>query len=405
MQYRELGRTGIKVSEIGFGAWGIGGDWGGADDTAAKAALERAFDLGVTFYDTAYVYGDGHSERLIGDTFADRRDRVVIASKVPPQTYRWPVTGNDAILETFSGAWIVECTEKSLRRLKTDYLDLQQLHAWAPEYVEIDEWYGALMKLKDQGKIRAFGVSVNDWDPYGGVGLVESRRADSIQVIYNIFEQRPEEALLPAARQHNVGIIVRVPFEEGLLTGTMRPGHEFAPGDWRREWLTEERLEEAAERVDALKPYLSDDAPDLATLALKFALSDPAVSTVIPGMRRPEHVEANVRASDGRPLPASTREALKGHAFVHGWAYPWSENELVAIQTFPNTALAEIARQRLEADGIAAQIGYESLGVGIPLGELGVQLQVLATDAERATAILSQENTVEATAEDEGEPV
>jgi aryl-alcohol dehydrogenase-like predicted oxidoreductase len=325
MQYRKLGRTGIQVSEIGFGGWGIGGGWGRQDNEEALRALKQALDLGVTFFDTAMGYGDGHSERLIGQAVADVRDRVVIATKISPKTKRWPVLPHEVVSETFPADWIVECTEHSLRNLDTDYIDVQQLHAWTPPYTQQLEWHEALTRLKEQGKVRAFGVSANDWDPYGPVGLIESGLIDSVQVIYNIFEQRPAEQLLPAALAHDVGIIVRVPFEEGLLTGKVGPGYVFDEGDWRAEWLTPERLAEAARRVEALKPFLADDRPTLAALALKFCLSHPAVSTVIPGMRRIAHVEANCAASDGKLLSAEEVAALGAHAFAHGWSYPWSQ--------------------------------------------------------------------------------
>lgn len=325
MHYRRLGRTGMQVSEIGFGGWGIGGGWGRLDDREALAALRRALDLGVTFFDTALGYGDGHSEELIGRAVADVRDRVVIATKIPPKTYRWPVLPHEPVAETFPADWIVQCTERSLRNLRTDYIDVQQLHAWTPPYVEQLEWYEAFVRLKEQGKIRAFGVSANDWDPYGPVGAVEAGLLDTVQVIYNIFEQRPAERLFPAALAHDVGIIVRVPFEEGLLTGQIGPSHRFEPGDWRATWLTSGRLAEAARRVEALRAFLAPDRPTLSALALKFCLSHPAVSTVIPGMRRVAHVEANVAVSDGQLLADAELEALKAHAFPHGWKYPWSQ--------------------------------------------------------------------------------
>ncbi|MDX9975604.1 MAG: aldo/keto reductase [FCB group bacterium] len=406
MNYRKLGRTGIEVSEIGFGAWGIGGEWGARDDAAALLALRRAFDLGITFYDTAHVYGEGRSETLIGEAFDGMRDKIVIASKVPPKNYNWPVRDGDSILETFPADWIVECTEESLRRLRTDYLDVQQLHAWAPEYTQLDEWYDALIKLKDEGKIRAFGVSVNDWDPYGGIGLVDSGRTDTVQVIYNIFEQRPAESLLPAAIEGNVGIIVRVPFEEGLLTGHLGPDYEFDEGDWRAEWLTRDRLEEAAKRVDALKPFVGESGPasasNLAELALRFCLSHPAVSTVIPGMRRPAHVEENVRASEAGPLQEHVLNELKSHEFVHGWAYPWSsEPDPVSIGSFMGDAIAHLVRARLEAAGIEVFVVNENASSYTPIPTEGVMLQVRAADAERALEILAQVPLEDDTPEEE----
>jgi aryl-alcohol dehydrogenase-like predicted oxidoreductase len=324
MKYRRLGKTHISISEIGFGAWGVGG-WGATDDAEAQRALRRAYDLGINFYDTAYAYGDGHSEELIGKTFKTDRDKIVIASKVPPKTFYWPVKPGQPISETFPADWIIQCTERSLKKLDTDYLDVQQLHAWTDAYLQQTEWLEALQKLKRQGKIRAIGVSVNDWDAYGGVGLGKSGLVDSIQVIYNIFEQRPAERLFPAVLESHTGIIVRVPFEEGLLTGALKPGYKFAEGDWRASWLTPERLEEAEPRIESLKQFLAPDHPTLAALALKFCLSHPATTTVIPGMRRVANVEANASTSDGKLLDKKTLEQLKSHAFTHGWIYPWSE--------------------------------------------------------------------------------
>ena len=325
MKYRTLGRTGFTVSEIGCGGWGIGGGWGPRDDAEALRALRRAIELGVTFFDTALGYGDGHSEQLIGQAVKAMRERVIIATKIPPQTGRWPVLSHGPVSETFPADWIVECSHESLKNLGTDYLDVQQLHAWADAYNRQLEWYGALARLKEQGKVRAFGISANDWDPYGPVNLVRSGLTDTVQVIYNIFEQRPAEELLPTALEHNVGIIVRVPLEEGLLTGTLGPDHVFPEDDWRGKWLTPERLKEAAERVEKLKAFLTDDRPALAALALKFCLSHPAVSTVIVGMRRVSHVESNCAVSDGKLLTQDELWELAKHAFVHGWKYPWSQ--------------------------------------------------------------------------------
>jgi aryl-alcohol dehydrogenase-like predicted oxidoreductase len=305
-----------------FGAWllGVGAT---RDDDEAVRALVRAFELGITFFDTALGYGNGHSENLIGSTFKRQRDRVVIASKIPPKTFRWPVRPGEPLSTTFPAPWIIAQAEKSLQNLGSDYVDVMQLHAWTDDYVGLDEWLEAFRRLKEQGKVRAFGVSMNDWEPYDGVRLAASGLVDSIQVIYNIFEQRPAERLFPAALQSQTGIIVRVPFEEGLLTGKFTPGYRFPPGDWRADWLTPERLQIAAPRLEALKAFLTSDRPNLALLALKFCLSHPAVTTVIPGMRRTSNVEANILASDGKLLEKDTLLALQAHAFVHQWSYPW----------------------------------------------------------------------------------
>lgn len=325
MHFRTIRKTGQQLSEIGFGAWGIGGGWGKQDDAEAIRSLHRAFDLGVTTFDTAMVYGDGHSEELIGQALADRRGKVQILTKIAPKSMNWPALPRDRVEDNFPKQWVIDCTEASLKRLKTDYLDLQQFHNWTPGYLDTGDWQEAIDLLKKQGKIRAFGVSANDWDPYNTVSLVRSGKVDAIQVIYNLFEQRPEEELFPAAQEMGVGIIVRVPFEEGLLTGNMGPDFQFDEGDWRAEWATVERRREAQARVEKLKPFLAPDRPTLAALALKFCLSHPAVTTVIPGMRRVKHVEANVAVSDGKLLPPETFEALRQHRFIHGWAYPWAQ--------------------------------------------------------------------------------
>ena len=323
MNYRKLGKTGLAVSEIGFGSWGMGGGWGIQNDSEAVGALRRAIDLGVNFFDTALLYGSGHSEQLIGQVVGDIRDRVIIATKIPPKNHSQLLMDDVPIAEAFPTDWIVECTEKSLRHLDTDYVDVQQLHRWMPHWIKQMEWYESLDRLKRQGKIRAFGVSANPWDAFGPLELIESELTDTVQIHYNIFVQRPAEKLLPAAKEHGVGIIVRVPFEEGLLTGRITPGYRFSQGDWRKDWLTPERLGEIARRLEALKPFLAEDRPSLPALALKFCLSHPAVSTVIPGMRTVAHVEANCRVSDGKLLSSSDLEKLKEHHFLHGWRFPW----------------------------------------------------------------------------------
>lgn len=325
MQYREIGKTGIEISEIGFGAWGIGGGWGPTEDEESRRALRHAFERGVNFYDTALGYGNGHSEELIGSTFRNEREKIVIASKIPPKNGRWPVKDSDPISETFPASWVIECTETSLKNLGSDYIDVMQLHAWTKAYMQQTEWLEAFQKLKQQGKIRAFGVSVNDWDPYSGVELARSGLVDSIQVIYNIFEQRPDEQLLPAAQEGKTGIFARVPFEEGLLTGAFHPDYKFPEGDWRGSWLTPERLAIAWPKVQALKAYLAPDRPTLAALALKFILSNPVVTSVIPGMRKVANLDANVAASDGELLPENVHQELQKHKWWHGWYYPWDK--------------------------------------------------------------------------------
>lgn len=326
MRYRTLGKSGIKVSEIGFGAWQIGGGFGKVDDNEAIACIHRALELGVNFIDTAAVYGDGHSEKLIGRAVAGRREKVAIASKIPPKGGRQAVD-TDSINDIFPVDWIIKTTEKTLANLKTSCLDLQQLHSWTPAFLKETSWVEAFQKLKKQGKIKSFGVSANDWDPYGATELTRSGLIDSVQVIYNIFEQRPAEGLLDAAIKANVGIIARVPFEEGLLTGNFGPEVKMDPLDWRAQWMTPARRRDAAGRVEALKKFLKPDRPTLAALSLKFCLSHPAVSTVIPGMRRKAHVDSNCAASDGKLLSKDELKQLEQHKWVHGWLYPWAEKK------------------------------------------------------------------------------
>ncbi len=328
MNYRSLGRTGWQVSEIGFGTWGMGGGWGALDDAEAKRALHRFLDLGGNFIDTAYGYGDGHSEVLIGEVLQERGKRgtteIYVASKVPPKTMQWPLRPEIPASESYPVDWVIACTERTLKNLGVETLDLQQLHAWTDGYNEQLEWFEALTKLKEQGKIRALGVSINDYVPESGVRLAKSGRVDAIQVIYNLFEQTPEQELFSAAMENGVGILPRCPFEEGALTGAITPETQFDPSDWRKDYFKPERLKELGAHVEPLKTFLDEKTPTLALLALRFCLHHPAVSSVLPGMRKIKNLEANLSASDVRLSP-ETIEALRAHNWEHGWVYPWSE--------------------------------------------------------------------------------
>lgn len=316
MEHRRLGRTGIQVSEIGFGAWGIGkGWWGETDDTLSVNALIRALELGVTFIDTAHAYGDGHSERLIAKAFQEAKHRVSVATKIPPKSREWPPKEGTTARQAFPADWIITHTEQSLRTLGAQRLDLQQLHIWRDEWLGEPEWQEAVHRLKQQGKIRFFGVSIMDHRPDSALELVRSGLVDTVQVIYNIFDQSPEEALFPLCRAHDVGVIARVPFDEGGLTGSLSPDTTFPPNSVQAFYFRGDRLRETCERVDRLRPLLGGEIKTMAQLALKFCLSHPAVSTVIPGMRRPAHVEANCPVSNGQPLPLDTLAALRAHAW------------------------------------------------------------------------------------------
>ena len=316
MQHRHLGRTSITVSEIGFGAWGIGNTmWQGAQDAESLRALHRAADLGVNFFDTALVYGNGHSEALIGRFLHERKDPVILASKIPPRNMTWPARPGTPLSEAFPYAHIIRSTERSLKNLGVEQIDIQQLHVWQDEWTDVSEWYEAITTLKAEGKIRFAGISINDHQPSNALKAVASGKIDTVQVIYNVFDQTPAEDLFGACLQHDVGVIVRVPFDEGGLLGTVTPETTFPPGDFRNNYFRGERKQQVFERTERLKTLLGPDATTLPELALRFCLQPAAVSTVIPGMRTTVNVERNCAVSDGRRLSRAVVEKLH----EHGW--------------------------------------------------------------------------------------
>jgi aryl-alcohol dehydrogenase-like predicted oxidoreductase len=320
MRYRELGKTGLSVSEVGFGGWGIGGaGWIGARDDESKRALHRAIDAGLTFIDTAWGYGDGHSERLIGEIVRGRSERVYVATKVPPRNRVWPARHDSHVDDTFPGAYLREYTEKSLRNLGLEALDVQQLHVWSPSWLEQGDWLDEVRRLKDEGKIRFFGLSLNDHEPATGLTAVRSGVVDTVQVIYNVFDQSPEDELLSACAEHGVGVIVRVPLDEGGLTGRITPETTFPDGDWRHRYFTGDRKREVYERARAITADLDEPLERLPEIALRYVLSNPAVSTVIPGMRSVRNVERNVAVADGRGLPEESVATLKAHRWVRNY--------------------------------------------------------------------------------------
>jgi aryl-alcohol dehydrogenase-like predicted oxidoreductase len=316
MRYRTLGRTGLKVSEIGYGAWGIGGtQWLGGDDRESLAALRRALELGLNFIDTALVYGDGHGERLVGQVVREAPQPVYVATKVPPKNRRWPARPGIGIREVFPYSYILECTEQSLRNLGLDHIDVQQLHVWNPEWIHEEDWRRAFEDLKRSGKVRFVGVSINDHQPDSALELIETGLIDTVQVIYNIFDQSPERRLFPLCQQRNIGVIARVPFDEGALTGQITAESQFDPRDFRSFYFRGDRKRQVEERVAALRRDLAGVEGDLPEIALRFCLSHPAVSTVIPGMRKVRHVEANLAVSDKGPLDEQVLAILRKHAW------------------------------------------------------------------------------------------
>ncbi len=312
MHYRTLGRTGLRISEIGYGAWGIGNSgWRGASDEESARALNRAIDLGLNF--TALGYGEGHSERLIGKLLRERSETIHVATKIPPKNRQWPARPGTPVEDGFPAEHIIACTETSLRNLGVEAIEVQQFHVWSDEWVGRGDWLQAVERLKRDGKIRFFGVSINDYEPDNALKLIESGVVDSVQVIYNVFEQTPEERLFPACARHNVGVIVRVALDEGGLTGQIRADTVFPEGDFRQNYFRGERKREVEERARKIIEDLAIAPDALAETALRFVLSHPAVSTVIPGMRSVRNVERNCAIGDGHGLPQEHREKLRAH--------------------------------------------------------------------------------------------
>jgi aryl-alcohol dehydrogenase-like predicted oxidoreductase len=316
MRYRTLGRSGVRVSEIGVGAWAMGGGmWGGPRDADTRAALARAVEHGVNFIDTALAYGQGHSEALVGE-LVRQHPEVLVATKVPPRSGQWPARPSARLEEFFPAEWIVSSCEESLRNLGLPHIDLLQLHVWADAWTDADEWYAAMVRLREAGKIRLIGVSINSHDPASAVRLARSGRVDALQVFYNLFDQSPEDELFSACQAHGVGVLARVPLDEGGLTGKLREDTVFPDGDFRSSYFGGGLLKETVRRVEALRPILEPAAGTLVQGALRFCLSHPAVSTVIPGMRHVQQADDNCAASDAGPLPAEVLSRLREHRWV-----------------------------------------------------------------------------------------
>jgi len=315
MQYRPFGRLKWPVSEVGYGLWGMGG-WTGSNDGESMAALERSLALGCTFFDTALAYGNGRSEKLLGQVLARHRgERPIVATKIPPKNLRWPALPDYALDDVFPPDHIRRCTETSLTNLGLSSCDVQQFHVWDDSWASDDRWVRAVDDLKREGLIRAFGISVNRWMPTNVLRAIETGMIDCIQVVYNLFDQNPEDELFPACRERGIAVIARVPFDEGSLTGTLTRESSWPEGDWRNIYFTRAHLAETLNRVDEVE----EDLPPRMTLpelALRFILANPDVTTVIPGMRSVRHVESNLRVSDGQPLPEDLRSRLRRHRWV-----------------------------------------------------------------------------------------
>ena len=310
-----MGRTGLEVSEIGYGAWGIGGkQWRGGGDEESIRALHRAIELGLSFIDTALAYGEGHSERLVGGILKSH-PQVRVATKIPPKNQRWPAQPGIGIEQVFPYGYIVESTNTSLRNLGVERIDLQQYHVWNPEWLASEEWRRGIEDLKKTGKVRFFGISINDHQPDSALEIIESGLIDTVQVIYNVFDQSPERNLFPLCQQHDIGVVARVPLDEGALAGAVTPDTRFQEGDFRAWYFRGDRKERVWEKVQALRTDLKDVPGTLAEIALRFVITHPAVSTVIPGMRRIPTVESSMGVSAAGPLPDAVMAILRRHAW------------------------------------------------------------------------------------------
>jgi len=304
------------VSEIGYGMWGMGAWKGSENDEEALRSLQRAVDLGCNFFDTAWDYGKGYSEGLLGKTVrANPEKRLHTATKVPPKNFKWPARRNFTLDDCFPPDHIEEYIHKSLKNAGLESFDLMQLHTWEDSWLEDGRWYKKLDDMRRQGLIRAIGISINRWEPWNGVRAVRSGLVDAVQVIYNIFDQNPEDELFPACQEMDVGVIARVPFDEGSLTGKLTLNSRWPEGDWRRTYYVPENLKASVEHADALKPLVPEEMT-MPEMALRFILANPTPSTIIPGMRKLRHVEGNIAASDAGPLPADLQSELRKHRWL-----------------------------------------------------------------------------------------
>jgi aryl-alcohol dehydrogenase-like predicted oxidoreductase len=293
--------------------WQVGGGWGSADDDEALRSLERSVELGCNFFDTAWGYGAGHSEGLLGRLVRNHpNQKLYTATKIPPKNFIWPSRREFTLDECFPPDHIKQYTETSLRNLGLDSVDLQQFHVWEDSWANDEYWQRAVDDLKRQGLIRAVGISVNRWEPWNCLQSLRSGHVDAVQVIYNIFDQNPEDELFPLCQELNVAVIARVPFDEGTLTGTLTKDTTFPEGDWRKSYFVPENLIPAVEHAEALRPLIPAGMT-MAEMALRFILSNPTVRTVIPGMRKLRNVESNLAAGDGTGLPAGLLEKLRAH--------------------------------------------------------------------------------------------
>jgi aryl-alcohol dehydrogenase-like predicted oxidoreductase len=312
MNHRALGRTNFEITEIAHGLWGMG-DWTGSDDTQSLAALQLSADLGCNFFDTAWAYGNGHSDALLGQILSrNPGKRLYAASKIPPLNDKWPASSKDKYRDVFPADHVFKHARLIREKLGTDSIDLLQFHVWDDSWTDEPDFRKTVEKLKSDGWIRSFGLSLNRWEPENGIRALRTGLVDAVQVIYNIFDQSPEDELFPVCRELNIGVIARVPLDEGSLAGGLTAETRFPKNDWRSLYFGPENLTNTVARVDKLKKVLPKGMT-LAQMALRFILSNPVVSTTIVGMRRPNHVHENLAVSDAGPLDAALLRTLRRH--------------------------------------------------------------------------------------------
>src|SRR5215831_7404030 len=312
MKYRKLGRTNFEVSEMGDGLWGMSG-WTGSDDRESLASMQLAVDLGCNFFDTAWAYGEGKSDEMLGRIMKNNSGkRLYAASKVPPANDRWPALPEYQYKDVFPSKHVFKYADLIRQKLAVDSIDFLQFHVWDDSWADEPEFRSTVEKLKKDNWIRFFGLSINRWEPENGLKALRTGLVDVVQVIYNVFDQAPEDELFPLCQALNIGVIARVPLDEGSLGGKMTAQTRFPKTDWRARYFGPENLKATLPRVDALK-LLTASRMTLPDMALRFILANPVVSTTIVGMRKPEHVRQNMAASDAGPLDSGLLEKLKPH--------------------------------------------------------------------------------------------
>lgn len=312
MKTRRFGKTNWAISELGYGMWGLAG-WTGSDQNEVEKSLELSVELGCNFFDTAWGYAEGKSEEILGKLLRRHsNEKLYAATKIPPKNFIWPSKAGFQLKDCFPASHIIEYTEKSLKNLNVDQIDLQQFHVWEDSWADQDEWKMAIEKLTTAGKVAHWGVSVNRWEPNNCLKTIETGLISSVQVIYNIFDQNPEDELFPLCKRMDVGVIARVPFDEGSLTGLLTYDTIFPADDWRSTYFVPENLTSSVDHANALKPIIPEGM-DMPEMALRFILSNPDVGTIIPGMRKLKHVQSNLACSDGTSLPQEKLEELRSH--------------------------------------------------------------------------------------------